>query len=78
MVEMLQRNGPGIQFNWSVQVKYSTPIMKTLDYDDEENWFRCHDDDDDDDESSIVRATFEPLCTLRRLEPPPPPHCPKA
>ena len=24
--------------------------MKTVDYDDEENWFRCHDDDDDDEE----------------------------
>ena len=31
-------------------MKYSTPLMKTVDYDDNENWFRCHDDDDDDDE----------------------------
>ena len=50
MDEMLRAKGRGIQFYWSVQVKYSTPLMKTVDYDDEENWFRCHDDDDDDEE----------------------------
>ena len=47
---MLQSKGRGIQFWWSVQVRYSTPLMKIVDYDDEENWFRCHDDDDDDDD----------------------------
>ena len=48
MDEMLRTNGRGIQINWSVQVRYSTPLMKTVDYDDEKNWFRCHDDDDDE------------------------------
>ena len=50
MDEMLRAKGRGIQFNCSVPVKYSTPLMKTVDYDDEENWFRCHEDDDDDDD----------------------------
>ena len=54
MDKMLQAKGRGIQFWWSVQVKYSTPLMKTIDYDDEENWFRCHDDDDDDDDETPV------------------------
>ena len=54
MNKMLQSKGRGIQFWWSVQVKYSTPFMKTVDYDDEENWFRCHDDDDDDDEDEVT------------------------
>ena len=40
MDKMLQSKGRGIQFWWSVQVKYSTPFMKAVDYDDEENWFR--------------------------------------
>ena len=50
MDKMLQSKGRGIQFWWSVQVKYSKPLMTTVDNDEEENWFRCHDDDDDDDE----------------------------
>ena len=48
--EMLRAKDHGIQFYWSEQVKYRTPLMKTVEYDDEENWFRCHDDYDDDDE----------------------------
>ena len=48
MDEMLRTKERGIQFSWSVQVRSSTPFMKTVDYDNEENWFRCHDDDDDD------------------------------
>ena len=39
MDKMLQSKGRGLQFWWSVQVRYSTPLMKTVDYDDEENWF---------------------------------------
>ena len=31
-------------------MRYSTPLMKTVDYDDGENWFRCQDDEDDDDD----------------------------
>ena len=50
MDEMLRATGRGIQFWWSVQVKYSKPLITTVDNDEEENWFRCHDDDDDDDE----------------------------
>ena len=53
MDTMLQSKGRGIQFWWSVQVKYSTPFMKTVDYDDEENWFRCHDDDDEDEVTPV-------------------------
>ena len=36
-------------------MKYSTPLMKIVDYDDDENWFRYHDDgvDDDDDETPV-------------------------
>ena len=37
-----------------VQVRYSTPLMKIVDYDDEENWFRCHDDDGADDDETPV------------------------
>ena len=54
MDKMLESKGRGIQFWWSVQVKYSTPFMKAVDYDDEENWFRCHDEDDDDDEDEVT------------------------
>ena len=50
MDTMLQSMCRGIQFWGSVQVKYSTPLMKTVDYDDEDKWIRCHDDADDDDE----------------------------
>ena len=35
-------------------MKYSTPLMKIVDDDYEENWFRCHDDDDDDDDETPV------------------------
>ena len=47
MDEMLRAKDLGIQFNWSPHVKYSTPLMKIVDYDKEENLFRCHDDDDE-------------------------------
>ena len=50
MDEMLRAKGRGIIFWWSVQVKYNRPLVRDVDYDDEENWFLCHDDDDDDDE----------------------------
>ena len=53
MDKILHSKGRGIQFWCSVQLKYSTPLMKIVDYDDEENWFRCQDDyDDDDDEDA--------------------------
>ena len=52
MDKMLQKKDCGIQFLWSVQVKYSRPLMTTVDYDDEENWFGCHDDDDDDEDDT--------------------------
>ena len=45
MEEMIRGKGRGIIFWWSVQVKYSRSLMKTVDYDDEENWFRCQDDE---------------------------------
>ena len=50
MEEMFLAKGVRIQFRWSVQVKYTTPLLKTVDNDEVENWFRCHDDDDDDDD----------------------------
>ena len=50
MDRMLQSTGRRIQLWWSVQVKDSTPLMKTVDYDEEEKWFRCPDDDDDHDD----------------------------
>ena len=50
MDEMLRAKDLGIQFNWSAHVKYSTPLMKTVDYDNDENWFRCHEDDDEQEE----------------------------
>ena len=31
-------------------MKYCTPLMKTVEYDDEENWFMCEHDEDDDNE----------------------------
>ena len=50
MDEVHRAKGPGIQFNRSVQVSITTAFMKTVDYDDEENWFRCQEDDDDDED----------------------------
>ena len=41
-------------------MKYSTPLVKTVDYDDEENWFPCHDDDDDDDDDDEMK-NLKPL-----------------
>ena len=52
--KMLRAKGRGIQCNWSVQVKYSTPLMETVEYDEEENWFRCHDDDLDEEYETPV------------------------
>ena len=56
MDEMLRAKGRGIQFSWSVQVNYSTPLMRTVDCDDE-NFFACahvEDDDEDADEKAPV------------------------
>ena len=51
MDKILPTKGRGIKFWWSVQEEFSTPLMKTVDYDDEENLSGCgHDEDDDDDE----------------------------
>ena len=58
MNRMLRAKARGIQFWWSVQVKYSTPLMMTVDYHDEENWFRCHDDDDDDDDEDDETTVY--------------------
>ena len=58
MDEMIRAKARGIQFNWSVQVKYSQPSMKSIDYDDQENWFRCHDDDDDDDDEEYETPVY--------------------
>ena len=52
MDQMLRAKDRGIQFCWSVQVKYSTPLM-TVDYDEEVNWFRCHDEDDEEYETPV-------------------------
>ena len=53
MDKMLPANGSGIQLCWSVQVKYSTTLMKTVDYEDDENWFGCGHDQDNDDEKPV-------------------------
>ena len=58
MDEMLLAKVPGIQFWWSVQVKYSKPLMKTVDNDEEENWFRCQGEDDDDDDEDHATPVY--------------------
>ena len=53
MDEMLRNKGRGIQFWWSVQVKYSTTLMNTVENDDEKKWFGSgHDEDDDEDDDN--------------------------
>ena len=58
MDEMLPAKELGIQFYWSVQLRYSTPLMRTVDYDDEYNLVRCHDDDIDDDEEEYETPIY--------------------
>ena len=50
MGKILHAKGRGIIFWWSVQVNYNRPLVRDVDEDHEENWFRCHDDDDHDDD----------------------------
>ena len=60
MDEMLRAKDCGIQFYWSVQVNYSTPRMKTVDYDEEENWFRCQEDDANDEDDNETPVYLHP------------------
>ena len=56
IARMLRANGRGIQFYWSMQVKYSTALMKPIHYDDEESRFGCgeEEDDNEDDQDNPV------------------------
>ena len=58
MDKMLHAKGRGILFFWRVQVKYSKPRMRRVDYDDEDNWIRCHDEDDYDEDEDDSRPVY--------------------
>ena len=69
MDEILRGNGRGFQLCWSVQVKSSTPLMNTVDYDADENWFRCgHDEYDDPDEDAETTVIYTRAYSRSRME----------
>ena len=52
--KMIQANGRGILIGEVDKVRSCTQLMKTVDYDDEDNWFSWHDDADHDDDEIQV------------------------